>query len=306
MITVIGSSNTDFTVKVARLPRTGETLSGGEMFMAHGGKGANQAAQIAKLKKPVCFVGNIGEDCFGDESVENLRQLGVSIKFVFRDKRHSSGIAFIIVGKDGRNLIIVSPGSNHHFRVKDLLKAKKLIEKSKIVLLQMEIPYEVVKKAIKIAHKKAVTIILNPAPYRFKLTRDLLSKVDILTPNEIELEAISGIKCRDDASIKRAGTALLKKGVGCVVVTRGKRGASIVDKRGFRTHKAIKVKPVDSTCAGDSFNASLTTALYSGKSIDAAVKFANITASLTTTKLGAQSSLPTLNIVRGRTSNNNM
>jgi len=300
MITVIGSSNTDFTIKVKRLPKVGETLSGGEVFQAHGGKGANQAAQLAKLQKRVSFIGNIGKDIFGDKSVANLKKLGVNTKFVFRDNLHNSGLAFIIVDKDGRNQIIVSPGSNHHFKVRDLLKARGLIEKSDILLLQMEIPCEVVKRAINIAHKERITIILNPAPYRFKLEGNVLSKVDILTPNEIEAEMISGIKIRNESSIKKAGSVLLKKGVKHVIITRGKRGATIVDQNGARTFRVNKVRVIDTTCAGDSFNAALAAAVYDGKTIDEAAKFANIAASLTVTKLGAQSSLPDASLLKNR------
>ncbi len=321
MITVIGSSNIDFTIKVDRLPKTGEPLSGADIFMDFGGKGANQAAQIAKLKKPVSFVGNIGKDLLGDKCVANLKALRVNTKYISRDKLHKSGLAFIIVDKNGRNLIIVSPGSNHKLTTKHIVRAKKLIQRSKIILLQLEIPINVVKKVISLSlrggpktqlsdrgHRPEEVpnpldsanlssnpiIILNPAPCRFCLDTKTLSKVDILTPNEVEAEVLTGIKGRTDKVIKKQGEILLRKGVGCVVITRGKRGVSVIDKTGFRSFKAKKVKPVDTTCAGDSFNASLAASLYEGKSIDQAVRFAIKTASITTTRIGAQSSLPTL------------
>ena len=291
MITVIGSSNTDFTIKVDRLPKTGETLSGADFFMDFGGKGANQAAQIAKLRKPVSFVGNIGKDLLGDKCIANLKALGVKTKYISRDKLHKSGLAFIIVDNRGRNLIIVSPGSNHKLTTKHIRKAKKLIAHSKIILLQLEIPINVVKKAINIARNNGVKVILNPAPCRFCLDNKTLSKVDILTPNEIEAEVLTGIKGGTEKAIKKQGQALLRKGVKCVVITRGKRGVSVIDRCGFCSFRAKKVNPVDTTCAGDSFNGSLAAALYEGKSIDQAVRFAVKIASITTTRMGAQSSL---------------
>ena len=294
MITVIGSSNTDFSVKVGRFPKEGETILGGELFISGGGKGANQAACISKLGGKVNFIANIGRDYFGELSIKNLNRAGVDTRFVKRDKMHHSGVALILVAKDGRNMITVSPGANSFLRLGDILKRSNCIKESNILLLQLEVPLEVAKGAICLAKKFNKLTILNPAP-ACKLSKDMLSKVDILIPNEIELAMLTG---RRGATLQRRASLLLNIGVGCVIITQGKEGALLVTKKKVKFFGAKKAKVVDTTCAGDAFCGALALALDQGKSIEEAIEFANCAAALTVCKLGAQSSLPTLKEVQ--------
>ncbi len=281
MITVVGSSNTDFTIKVRALPSVGETVLGSDFFMSGGGKGANQAACIARLGGEVNLIANIGSDALGDQRIRDLEKFGVNTRYVKRDKQHPSGVAFILVDKKGKNLITVSPGSNGFLKLNDIIKAAESIKKSDIVLIQLEIPTEAVRAAVYLAKRLNKTVILNPAPAR-PLSRDILSKVDVLVPNEVEASALGDPKL------------LLKMGVGCVIMTRGKKGVLLINKDGSRPFKARQVKVIDTTCAGDAFCGALALGLDKGRPIEKAIEFANTTAALTCSKLGAQCSLPNL------------
>lgn len=281
MITVVGSSNTDFTVRVRKLPSVGETALGSDFFTSGGGKGANQAACIARLGGKVNLIANIGSDAFGDQRIRDLERFGVNTRHVKRDRQHRSGVAFILVDKKGKNLIAVSPGSNGFLKLKDIMKAAESIRKSDVVLIQLEIPTEAVRAVVYLAKRFNKTVILNPAPAR-PLNRDILSKVDMLVPNELEASALGGPKL------------LLNMGVGCVIMTRGKKGVLLINKNDSRSFKARQVKVVDTTCAGDAFCGALALGLDKGRPIEKAIEFANTTAALTCSKLGAQCSLPTL------------
>ena len=287
MITVVGSSNTDFSVRVDRFPAVGETvLADEEFFVCGGGKGANQAAAIAKLGGKANFIANIGIDHFGNDRERELKRFGVNTSCVKKDKAHHSGAAFILVDKNGRNLITVSPGSNGFLKADDILERAAYIKRSDILLLQLEIPLSAVKAAISIAKRYGRKVILNPAPVCSRLSRDILSKVDILIPNECELAMLG------------SATLLLKAGVGCVIITQGKKGVLLVNRRGTKFFRARRVKAVDTTCAGDAFCGAFALGLDRGNSIEAAIEFANCAAALTCTKLGAQCSLPSLREVK--------
>lgn len=293
MITVVGSSNTDFSLRVASFPSVGETVLGSELFICGGGKGANQAACIAKLGGEVNFIAKIGDDYFGRLSIKNLNKLGVSTKFVKIDKVRHSGAAFILIDKNGRNMIAVSSGSNMHLKLGDILRRAGCIKKSNVVLTQLEVPLEAVKAALYLAKRFGKTTILNPAPVYSRLSRDILSKVDILVPNECELAMLTGHK-----GVETGGSLLLKMGVGCVIITRGKKGVLLVINKKTQVFKAKKVKVVDTTCAGDAFCGALALGLDKGRPIEDAIEFANSVAALTVCKLGAQRSLPTLREVK--------
>jgi ribokinase len=296
MITVVGSSNTDFAIKVDRFPSSGETVLGRDFFISGGGKGANQAACIAKLGGEVNLVANIGQDHFGNKRIRDLGNMGVNTKFVKRDKLHPSGSAFIMVDKKGGNLIAVNPGSNSFLKLDDVLRRAEAIKRSRILLLQLEIPVDAAKAAIYMAKRFGELVILNPAPAQ-PLSKDILSKVDILVPNEVELSMLTGIKKSDDGFIKKS-ILLLKAGVGCVIITLGKKGALLVDGKRTKLFKAKKVRPVDTTCAGDAFCGALALGLDKGRSIEESIEFASCVAALTCTKFGAQCSLPTLKEVK--------
>lgn len=292
MITVVGSSNTDFCVKVERLPKEGQTVLGESFFIAAGGKGANQAVQIAKLGSEVVFVARIGCDYFGDKSIENFKNLRINTRYIVRDREHPSGAAVIFVDKNGRNQIAVAPSSNRFLNIGDIKKASEAIKRSKVLLLQLEVPLDAVKKAIEIAKKAGVTVILNPAPFK-KLDNALLKKVDILVPNETEAEGLTGVKVKDVISAIKAGRILLKRGVNFVIITLGSLGCVLVDRSGAEHLPAPKVKAIDTTAAGDSFCGALAVAIAEGGDLIDAMWFANHCAAISVTRLGAQPSLPT-------------
>ncbi len=292
MISVVGSANIDLVAILKRLPKRGETLIAESLNIFPGGKGANQAVGIAKLAEEVAFIARIGKDTFGTRLVKNLDKRRVNTRYIVRDKIHPSGMALIFVNSCGDNIISVAPGSNAFLEVRDILKAQNVIKKSRVLLLQLEIPLLAVRKAVEIAHRTGCKVILNPAPIK-KLDKKLLERVDILTPNETELEALTGRKIKDISSACRTAKRLLKKGIGAIIVTMGRRGALLVEKKSCQRFPAPEVKVVDTTAAGDSFNAALAVAISRGKDLRDAIHFANCAGALAVTKLGAQPSLPT-------------
>ena len=291
-ITVIGSSNTDLVVKAPKLPAPGETVLGNEFVIAPGGKGANQAVAIARLGGEVTFIAKLGMDDFGEQAIENFKKDGLNTDFVFRDKKSPSGVALIFVDDKGENMIVAAPGANAKLTIDDIDKARASIEKSEIVVLQLESPLDSVEHAIDIAREKGIPVVLNPAPGE-KLSPDFIAKVDYLTPNETEAEILTGVKVIDDETAKKAGKILLDYGAKNVIITLGKRGAMIITKDESLLTSAYEVKAVDATAAGDAFTGGLAYAIAIGNKLKEAVKFANAVAALAVTKMGAQPSMPT-------------
>lgn len=292
MITVVGSSNTDFSLSVESLPKNGQTVMGSDFIIAAGGKGANQAVQVARLGLEAVFVARIGRDHFGDKTVADLKKTGVNIRYIARDRERPSGAAMILVDKKGNNQIAVAPNSNGYLSVADVNIAKDIIKRSGVLLAQLEVPLSPVERAIDIARNAGVTIILNPAPFR-KLDGGFLRKIDVLTPNETEAEALTGAAVKGVNSAARAGRILLKRGVKSVIITLGSLGSVIIDSHGVTHLSAPKMKAVDTTAAGDSFCGALAVSIAEGKSLIEAADFANYCAAISVTRPGAQPSLPT-------------
>ena len=292
-VVVIGSSNMDLVIRSSRIPKTGETILGGEFFMVAGGKGANQAVAAARLGADVYFVARVGQDAFGDKMLSNFRSEGIRTDFVRRDKSAASGVAIIVVDDAGENIIVVAAGANAHLSPADVDAAEEIIAAADSVLLQLEIPIETVHRAVQIAHKHGTRVILDPAPAQ-ALPDSLLALVSLITPNETEAEILTGVAGTDEAQCTRQAEALKNKGVEKVLVTRGRQGALLHDGASTRAFPTIKVTSVDSTAAGDCFNGALGAALASGRSLDEAITFACRVAALSTTRLGAQDSLPYL------------
>ncbi len=290
-LVVIGSSNTDMIIKLDRIPRPGETILGGEFVTAAGGKGANQAVGAARAGGSVTFVARVGGDVFGDQAIAGFQNDDINVEFVFRDKKTPSGVALIFVAKDGENSIAVASGANARLSPADIRKARKAIANASAVIMQLETPLQTVQCAVDIAFDSGVPVILNPAPAQ-ELSDALLKKISILTPNESEAELLTGCKTNDDASVAKAASRLLGKGVKTVIITLGPAGALIATKDQQQRIPAFKVKAVDSTAAGDIFNGALAVALGEGKSLADAVRFANAAAAISVTRLGAQPSAP--------------
>lgn len=275
------------------MPVKGETILGNNFAIISGGKGANQAIALARLGAEVAFMGKIGADSFGDRAVKALKDAGVKTKYVLRDKLHHSGLASILVDQKGDNIIAVFPGSNGFLGRKDILEAREMITKSKVLILQLEIPLGAVTAAVNLARKKKIKIILNAAPAQ-ELPDALLSKIDILVLNAGEVEVLAGMEVKDSNTIYKAAGKLLDKGVGVVVVTLGGQGAALIRKQGNELIPlSVRVKAVDTTAAGDAFTAALAIATVEGKDLTQSIAFANRVAALTVTKMGAVDSLPT-------------
>ncbi len=291
LVAVIGSTNMDLVAMAPRIPVTGETLTGTDFFMVSGGKGANQAVAAATLGANVLFVAKLGKDYFADASLANFKKVGIDTRYVEQIDGAPSGIAMIAIDDDGKNSIIVVPGANAKLSPQDVLNAKADIARAAVVVCQLEVPLETVEQAAKVAKKYNIPFILDPAPV-VALSDELLSMVDIIKPNEIEAQMLTGVKVTDFESASRAADVLFAKGVGCVMITLGAKGFLIATKDGRELIGNHQVKAVDSTAAGDTFTGALACRLAAGDSLREAAVYANAAAALSVTKLGAQSSMP--------------
>jgi len=289
-IAVIGSINMDIVMKVPRLPQKGETLLAEEYLTVPGGKGANQAVAAARLGAEVSMIGALGRDAFGDTLLEGLTEDGLDVQGIRRTDS-PSGNALITVDPQGENTILVYPGANGDVTPDWVQHQESIIQEADWVMLQLEIPMESVLKAAKLAKKLKKKVLLNPAPAA-ELPEELISMVDILTPNETELALLSGV-----AGIEEGADVLLGKGVQMVVVTLGSKGSLAKTKESMIQAEAYAIQAVDTTAAGDAFNAGLVTALGEGRNLKEALSFANAVGAVTATKLGAQRSLPTREVV---------
>ena len=290
-ILVVGSSNTDMVIQTPHFPAPGETILGGRFLMNAGGKGANQAVAAARLGGMVTFVGKIGDDIFGKQAVQQLKDEGINVDFVAVDPENPSGVALITVDKKGENSIVVAPGSNGTLSSADFDKAIVELDDSEFVLMQLEIPIPTVEHIARMASKKQKKVVLNPAPAAV-LTDELLQNLYIITPNETEAELLTGIKVTDEQSALKAALVLNEKGVELVIITMGAAGAFLLSNGKSEIISAPKVEAVDTTAAGDTFNGALVVALSEGKTIQESIAFANKAAAISVTRIGAQSSVP--------------
>jgi ribokinase len=290
-IYVIGSSNTDMVVKTEKLPMPGETVIGGIFFMNPGGKGANQAVAAARLGGRVTFIARVGADLFGSQALQQFQKENINTQFVTQDPEHPSGVALIGVDRQGENTIIVAPGSNRQLNVKDVANAFESIEEKSIILIQLEIPQETVEFAILSGKRKNCDVILNPAPVQ-PVDNNALRNLSIITPNETEAEMLTGIRITDLKTAEQAARQLHQAGVPNVIITLGSKGAFVSTGANGKLVAAPKVTALDTTAGGDCFNGALAVALAEGMKIEGAVDFACRAASLSVTRMGAQSSMP--------------
>jgi ribokinase len=290
-IVVVGSSNTDMVIKADHLPGPGETILGSSFFMNAGGKGANQAVAAVRLGGNVSLICKTGNDIFGKQSKALFEEEGIDTSMLFSDPSHPSGVALITVDKNAENCIVVASGANAALGKTDLVKCKKMIEESSIVLMQLEIPLETVQYVAQTASAKGIMVILNPAP-ACNLPDSLLKNVSIITPNETEAEMLSGIKVSNIDSAKKAAQIIQGRGVDKVIITLGNNGALILDDNGYAHVPGCRVNAVDTTAAGDVFNGALAVALADNMDLAEATRFACHAAAISVTRLGAQSSAP--------------
>ena len=282
-VVVVGSANLDLVARTSRLPKPGETVMGSHFFEACGGKGVNQAIATARAGAKTAFIGALGRDHAGETLLAALVNDGVDVSAVQRVSVHT-GRALIGVSDIGENSIVVVPGANHKITVTDIEKNKTLISAAKVLLCQLEVPLAVVQRAFELAGS-STTRILNPAPAQV-LARELLSRVDVIIPNEYEVELLGG------------ALHLLTLGVKTVIVTQGDKGAMVVDATGTRQVDPFRVTPIDSTGAGDAFCGILAARLAIGETVTVALRSAVIAGALATQIEGAVPSLPIWNMVQ--------
>lgn len=290
-IVVIGSLNMDLVVKAPYVPTPGETVRGEALRTIPGGKGANQAAAIALLGEPAVMVGRVGHDAFGLSLIENLAAKGVDTRYIVRDPQAATGIAMIIVDAAGENSIVVAAGANGRVSPQDVDACDEILRRARLLILQFEIPLETVAYAVEKAARYGLRVILNPAPAA-EMPAGLLENVHYLVPNETEAHLLTGEEVWDLESAKRAAHMLRAQGAGVVIVTLGGDGALVATDRETFHLPAPQVQVVDTTAAGDAFVGGLAVGLSHGLELKEAVRYAICAGSLTVTRFGAQTSLP--------------
>jgi ribokinase len=290
-ILVIGSSNTDMVIKTNKLPAPGETILGGTFLLNPGGKGANQAVSAARLGGKITFVTKRGNDLFGNQTIGLLMREGIDTQYVVKDPVLPTGVALIIVDSGGENIIVVAPGSNGNLQQEDIPAKLYTSGRFEILLLQLEIPVKTVEYAAEMSSANGIKVILNPAPAQ-RLSDDLLKNTWLITPNESEVEIITGLSVNDSSTAEIAASSLMNRGVSNVIITMGAAGAYVKSENFTGMVPGIKVKATDTTAAGDVFNGALAVALAEGKDLKDAALFANMAASISVTRLGAQASAP--------------
>jgi ribokinase len=287
-IAVIGSIHVDFYIKTPKFPQPDETVLGKEFAMYPGGKGANQAVGCARLGVRTYMLSAIGDDFFGKIMVENLSKNSVVIDYIYVAKGVHTGVAFIILNEVSKeNMIIVAPGADEAI-TPDYVENTLSSLTPRAVLTQLEIPIQTVYKTLEIGKKVDAITVLNPSPVKY-LSSEIYKYVDVIIPNRVELQQLSGIEVRTEEDVFKAGECLLSRGVKVVVATLGARGAAVITYDKKKIVEAFKVDVVDTVGAGDAFAAGLAVALVEGRDIEEAVRFANAVAALKVTRMGAQS-----------------
>jgi ribokinase len=294
-VVVFGSSNSDMTVRVPRLPAPGQTVLGGSFATTPGGKGANQAVAARRAGAEVVFVTAVGDDDLGRQALELYRREGIDVGHVQIVEGAASGVALIFVGDDGENLIGVAPGANQHLTPEDIDRLPaELFRKEDVILTSWEIPVETATRALLRGARAGMLTILNPAPVPVRPApelRILLTTASVITPNRVEALALAGMT-PDQPDWRRCADYLLAARNVAAILTTGSRGCEVADASGLWSIQAHRVEAVDTVGAGDAFNGALAVALAEGRSPVEAAAWANAAAALAVTQPGAQSALP--------------
>lgn len=296
-VIVMGSSNTDMVIQSNHLPKPGETILGGRFEMVSGGKGANQAVAAARLGAEVTFIGKVGNDMFGQQAKKGLQADGINMDFTSIEENSTSGIALIMVDDLGENCISVASGANAMLSKEDINEAGDVFIAQNLLLTQLEVPVEIVAYTIDRAKGAGMRTILNPAPAT-TLSEQMLSQVDIITPNQSEARSLTGIEVNDLNTARKAASTLLDKGIGTVILTMGKQGAYVLGAGIDEIIPAFPVTAIDTTAAGDTFNGALACSLAAGKDLRSSTVFASKAAAISVTRFGAQTSCPTLEDIK--------
>lgn len=294
-IAVCGSVNVDIVGYVDHLPHPGETLHARRTGTGLGGKGANQAAAVAKLGAPVALVGRTGADAFGALAREKLAGFGVGLDHLALDPAVATGIALIEIDASAENTIVVAGGANMEFTPADLAPARAALAGAAVLLLQLEIPLDVVLAAAAITRAGGGRVILDPAPAPAAGLPDaVLAAADLVTPNETETELLTGLRPTTPGEAAIAAEKLIARGVGGAIIKLGARGVYFHSPEGSGFVPPFKVTAIDTVAAGDSFNGGLAVALAAGKTLADSVRFAAACGALATTKPGASDAAPSL------------
>jgi ribokinase len=296
---IIGSSNMDMFIYSDQLPRPGETVTGGTFEIHLGGKGANQAVAAARSGSTTFFIGKLGYDEYGDQMISQLNQEKIRTDYIIRTPNKPSGIAFIMVDKDGENMISVAPGANSTLNPLEIEERKELIAKASAIVVQMEIPTNTIEKIFQLASKGDAIKILNPAPLK-RLPMKIFKDIDVLVPNEGELfrlhrlQNLGKLRGKNEEKIINASKDILNLGTKTVITTLGPKGCYIYNEKEEISKKlpAYEVKAVDSVGAGDCFNGVLASMITQKNPLLDSVKYAICAASIAVTRKGAQESIP--------------
>ncbi|MCX8673775.1 ribokinase [Gilliamella sp. B3023] len=289
-IAVIGSNMVDLITYTDQIPKEGETLEAPEFEIGCGGKGANQAVAAAKLGSDVMMLTKVGDDLFGQNTIQNFKKMGIDTQYVKTVKNISSGVAPIFVDKNSQNRILIIKGANNYLLPQDILEAEDSLAQCSLIILQLEVPLETVYAAIDFAVKYKIEIILNPAPAIKNLDISYVCKCDFFIPNETELEILTDMPINSKDEIYEAGKVLLNKGLKNLIITLGHRGSIWMTKDKIHYIDPIKVNAVDTSGAGDAFIGCFASEYIKNKNIIKALNNASAYSATSVTGKGTQSS----------------
>ena len=291
-ITVLGIFVADISFSGPKIPSIGETILGEKYNVGPGGKGCNQAIAIARLGGNTNFISKIGKDAYGELALKTLEKNKISTENLIQDGNQQTGVAGILVDQNtGKNAINVIVGAPSSLRINEIEKQINLIKRSKIFLTQLEVPKDVTLHCLKTAKENGCITILNPAPAS-EISKEFYNNIDFFTPNETEAEFYTGIKITSEKEAKQAADKLLNLGIKKIIITLGEKGLFYSDGKEETYLKAIAVKAIDTTGAGDAFNGGLAYSLSKEKPIKECLELANKVAGISTTKLGAGDAMP--------------
>lgn len=294
-VAIFGSINTDVNAYLDRLPKPGETLHGTGYKIGLGGKGANQTVAARQLGSDVRFICRTGPDIFGDTAIKEISSYGVSTDLILCDPKGSTGLAIINVGGDGENAISLIAGSNMTLDESDVRRGADALRSSKVLLLQMEVPFAASMQAARVAREGGAMVVLDPAPAPKKpYEADVYRTVDVMTPNELETGSLVGWQPQNPEEGLKAAEELAARGLKIAIVKLGAKGVCVKGPEWSGHVPPFKVTPIDTVAAGDCFNGGLAHALEKGLALREAVRFAAACGALSTTKKGAAAAAPTL------------